>query len=104
METALALLGCSLQIFGPGHRNDVVAGIDVVNFAGDGARQLGQQIQRRPAEFVERHASAERRVLLLESKHRARIANARTRKSTYRTGRDRVHADAARAEGGSEIA
>ena len=75
-----------------------------MDFAGDAARQVRQQIQRRAAEFIQRHAAAERRMLLLERKHRARIADAGARQRADRAGRNRVDADAARTEIGGEIA
>ena len=52
------------QLFRPRHRDDVVAGIDIVDLAGDAARQIRQQIERGAAELIQRHAAAERRMLL----------------------------------------
>ena len=44
---------------GARHRDDVVAGIDVVDFAGHAGRQVGQQIERRAADLVDRHGPAQ---------------------------------------------
>ena len=38
-----------------------------MDLAGNSAGEVGQQIQRRAAEFLERHAAAERRILLQEA-------------------------------------
>ncbi|CEG09918.1 ABC-type oligopeptide transport system, periplasmic component [Afipia felis] len=74
-----------------------------MRLAGDTTRQIRQQIQRRAAQFVERDAAAERRMLLLERKHRARIANAGARQRAHRPRRNRVDANAIAAEIGGEI-
>ena len=86
----------AFQLFRARHRDDVVAGIDIVDFAGDAARQIRQQIQRRAAELIQRHAAAERRMLLLEREHRARIADAGAGQRADRPGGNRIDADAAR--------
>ena len=90
---ASALLPLVQHLLRPRHRDDVVAGIDIMDFAGDAAGQIRQQIQRRAAEFVERHAAAERRMLLLEREHRAGIADPGARQRADRPRRDRIDAD-----------
>src|SRR4029077_21028653 len=52
------------------HGNDIIAGIDKVNFAGDAGRKVGEKIEPGAAEVVERNAAMQRRVALLERKHR----------------------------------
>lgn len=49
-----------LSVFRARHRDDVIAGIDVVDLAGDA--EVGQQIKRGAAEFVQRDAAAKRRM------------------------------------------
>ena len=93
---SLTSVAVAFRLFRPRHRDDVVAGIDEVDFAGDAAGEIRQQIQRRAAELVERDAAAERRMLLLEGEHRARIADAGAGQRADRAGRNRVDADAAR--------
>jgi hypothetical protein len=42
------------------HGDDVVAGIDEMDFAGDAGRQIRQEIQASAAQFLQRDAAAER--------------------------------------------
>src|SRR5712664_1657781 len=54
-----------LQRFEAWHRDDVVAGIDEMNFDGDAARKIGKQIKCRSADFVDAHHAAQRRIAFL---------------------------------------
>ncbi len=47
------------------HADDVVAGIDMMHFAGDAARQVGEQIHRRVAHLLDRHGAPQRRVVFV---------------------------------------
>src|SRR4051794_19624008 len=40
------------------HPDDIVAGVDVVDLAGDSAGEVGQQVQPRAADVVDRHVAA----------------------------------------------
>ena len=51
------------------HGDDVIAGIDEMNFAGDAGREVGKKIKSGAAEFVERYAAMQRRMPLLEREH-----------------------------------
>src|SRR5258705_769360 len=51
------------------HCDDVEAGIDELDIARDSARQIGEQIDRRTADLIERHAAPQRRMPLLEGEH-----------------------------------
>src|SRR5262245_1394834 len=78
-----ALIAAALLIGPQGvrmrHGDDVVAGIDKMNFAGHAGRKLGEEIEAGAAEIVEGDAAAQRRVALLEGEHHARIADAGAR-------------------------
>ena len=87
-----------LQVLRPRRGDDVVAGIDVVDFAGDAARQGRQQIDRRAADLLERDGAAQRRMALLEIEHGAGIADAGAGKRAHGAGRNGVHPDALRAD------
>ena len=55
------------------HGDDVVAGIDEVDVAGDAGRQIRKKVERSAADLVERDTAAQRRMALLEAEHRARV-------------------------------
>ncbi len=42
------------------HADDMVTGVDVLDFAGDAARKIGQEIERAIAHFVDRDGAPER--------------------------------------------
>ncbi len=86
------------------HADDVVAGIDVMDLAGDAARQVGEEIHRRVADLVDRHGAAQRRVVLVPAEDVAEVADAGRRQRLDRPGRDGVDADVLAAEVGGEIA
>ncbi len=65
-----------------------------MDFAGHPGRKVRQQVERSATQFIERYAASERRVLLLESKHCARVADSGARERADRPGRDGVDADA----------
>ena len=99
---ALALV--HLERVGMRHGDDVVAGIDEMDVAGDAGRQIRKQIERGAADLLERHAAPQRRVALLESEHLARIADAGAGERADRPRRDRIDADRRRPEIDREIA
>src|ERR1700710_157069 len=76
LRGVLGLVGFAAQQVWLRHGDDVVAGIDEVDFAGDDAGQFGEQIEPGAAEVLQRHAAAERRRALLERKHIARVVDA----------------------------
>src|SRR5438552_4197599 len=45
------------------HPDDVIAGVDVVHFAGYAARHIRKQIHAGVADFLDRHRPAQRRVI-----------------------------------------
>src|SRR6516225_9831776 len=67
------------------HSDDVVAGIDMVNLARDAAREITEEIHRGIADFLDRHAATERRVVLVPFQDVAEVANARRRQGLDRT-------------------
>src|ERR1043165_8121589 len=58
------------------HRNDVVAGVDEMYFAGHAGGEVRQQIKPGAPKLLQGDAASERRMLLLEGEHRACIADA----------------------------
>ena len=86
------------------HADDVIAGIDVMDLAGDAARQVGEQIDGGVADLVDGHVAAQRRVVLVPLQDVAEVADAGRRQRLDRPGRDRVDADVLAAEIGGEIA
>ena len=83
------------QLVRPRHRDDVVAGIDEMDLAGDAAGQIRQQIKRGAAELVERDAAAAAANASAGTRTCARIADAGAGQRADRAGRNRVDADAA---------
>ena len=83
------------QRVGMRHGDDVVAGIDEVDFAGDAGGKIREQIKPGAAEIVERHAAMQRRMALLEGEHGARVADAGAGQRADRSRRNRVDADGA---------
>src|SRR5262245_40247487 len=61
------------------HPDDVVAGIDVMDLAGHGAREIGEEIHRGVAYLLDRHAAPERRIVLVPFKDVAEVADPRRR-------------------------
>src|SRR5207237_1776489 len=47
------------------HANDIVAGVDVVNFPGDAGREIAQQVQSRPADILDRDVAPQRRIIFI---------------------------------------
>src|SRR5260370_26695450 len=64
-----------LQRFEARHRDDVVAGIDEMNFAGDATRKIGQKIKCRSADFFDAHHATQWRIACLETEHLPGIAD-----------------------------
>ena len=58
-SVAPAFVG-ALELLEARHGDDVVAGIHVVDLAGDAARQVGKQIERRAADFLQRDRAPQR--------------------------------------------
>ena len=75
------------------HADDVIAGIDVMDFAGDAARQVGEEIERGLADLFERHIAAQRRVIFVPLQDVAEVADAGGGERLDRAGRDGVDAD-----------
>src|SRR5262249_2159096 len=87
------------------HADDVIAGIDVMDLAGHGARHVGEEIDCGLADLVDRDRAAERRVELVPFQDVAEIADAGSGQRLDRPGRDGVDADVLGAEiGGEEMA
>src|ERR1700731_817578 len=57
------------------HADDVVSGIDEVNFPGDGGRQIAQQIERSIADVIQLNILLERTVRPVPAKHDAGLAD-----------------------------
>src|SRR4051812_8377102 len=98
MTARIAARSLRFQIVRLLHRDNVVAGIDEVDVAGDAGGKIGQQVQRSTSVFVDAAAAPQRRMLLLEREQGARTAEAGAGRGTDRPRRNRVDANAARAE------
>src|ERR1700730_18799012 len=79
------------------HGDDVVAGIDEVDVAGDAGGEVREQIERGTTDLVQRHAPAQGRVALLEGEHLPRVADAGTGQRADLPGRYGGDADGGRA-------
>src|SRR5438132_14093277 len=86
------------------HSDDVIAGIDVMNLTRDAAREIAEEIHRSVADFLDRHAPPQRRIVLVPFENVAKVADARRRQRLDRTGGDGVDADVLLAQIGSKIA
>ena len=75
------------------HADHVVAGIDVVDLAGDGRRQVGQEVERGIADLLDRDGALQRRVVLVPLQDVAEVADAGGGERLDRAGRDGVDAD-----------
>src|SRR5437764_11090601 len=93
----------SPQPLRPRNRNDIVTGIDMVDFTGYAGRQIGQKVKRRPADILECHRFAQWRMGALEREHGARVGDAGPSERAYRAGRQGVDANALRAEIGRKV-
>src|SRR4249919_4074340 len=94
----VASLAIAAQRLRVRHGDDVVAGIDEVDFAGHAGGEVGQQVERGAAELVEGDAAMQRRMPLLEGEHHARVADAGAGERADRPGGDGVNANLPRAE------
>src|SRR5690606_13529712 len=86
------------------HADDVVAGIDVVDLAGDAARQVGQKIEARAADLLDGDGLLQRRVVFVPLEDVAEVADAGGGQRLDRPGGDGVDADAPAAEVDGQIA
>ena len=59
------------------HADDMIAGVDVMYFAGDAARHVGEQIRGRLADILDGDVAAQRRVVLVPFENVAEIADGR---------------------------
>src|SRR5262245_11174962 len=92
-DSALVRRGFVLERGGMRHSDDVVAGIDEVDIAGDAGGEVREQIERGTPDLVQRHAPAQWRVALLEGEHLPRVADAGTGQRADRPSRYGVDAD-----------
>src|SRR5690606_11990199 len=86
------------------HADHVIAGIDVMNLAGDAARQVAQEIEAGAADVVDRDVALERRIVLVPFQNVAEIADPGGGERLDRPGRYGVDADLLAAEVDGEIA
>src|ERR1043166_4139386 len=86
------------------HADHVIAGVDMHHFAGDAAREIGQQEHRGIADFSRRHGAAQGSVVLVPFQHVAKVANAGCGERPNRAGRDCIDADVLLAEVLGEVA
>ncbi|MDT4862368.1 hypothetical protein FQZ97_970180 [compost metagenome] len=75
-----------------------------MDFTGNTARKIGQQIDSRFADIIDIDGATKRRVAALIAEDCAGIANTGTSQRAHRTSRDRIDANALRTVIGSEIA
>src|SRR6516162_10140567 len=57
------------------HADDVIAGIDVMNLTRDAAREIAEEIHRGVADFLDRHAAPQRRIVLVPFENVAKVAD-----------------------------
>ena len=55
------------------HADDVIAGIDVMNLTRDAAREIAEEIHRGVADFLDRHAAPQRRIVLVPFENVAKV-------------------------------
>ncbi len=67
-------------------RDDIVAAIGVMHLAGDRARLVGQQVERRAADFIQVRSALERRMRFLIVEDRTGVGNGGAGKSAHGTG------------------
>src|SRR5690606_4475839 len=72
------------------HADDVVAGIDMMNFAGDSGRQVRQQVEPGAADILDGDVAAQRAVILVPLHDVAEVADPARRQRLDRPGRDRI--------------
>src|SRR3954471_1655603 len=77
------------------HADDVIAAIDVVDLAGDGGRQIAQQVDAGAADIIDRDVALQRGVVLVPFEDVVEIADPRGGKRPDRAGGDRVDPDVA---------
>ena len=83
-------VGCVLGL----HSDDVVARIDMMDLARHSARQVGQQVQPGPADVLDRHVAAKRRIIFVPLHDVAEVADAAGGQGLDRPGGDGVYANA----------
>src|SRR3984957_18060775 len=86
------------------HADDVIAGVDMVDFAGDAARHVGERIGAGLPDFLDGDIAAQRRVILIPLQDIAEVADAGGGERLDRPRRDGVDADVLYAEVGGELA
>src|SRR5262245_28675508 len=90
---AVFLRTAGLERIGLRHGNDVISGVDKVNLSGDACREIRQEIKPGASQFLQRDATAERRMSLLECEHISRVRNAGAGKRADRPSRDCIDPD-----------
>src|SRR5262245_8810915 len=86
------------------HPDDVISGIDVVNLAGDATRQIAEEIHGGIADFFDRHAAAQRRIVLVPFQDVTEVADPRRCQRLDRSRRNGVDANVLVTQVGGEIA
>src|SRR3984957_13747007 len=76
------------------HADDMVARVDMENFAGDAARHRRQEINRALADLLDGHRAAQGRVVFVPPQYVTEVADAGGGERLDRAGRDRVDANA----------
>src|SRR5262249_27531513 len=89
---------------GRSHSDDVIAGIDVMNLTRDAAREIAEEIHRGVADFLDRHAAPQRRIVLVPLENVAKVADPGRRQRPDRTRGDGVDADVLLAQISGKIA
>src|SRR6185437_5889955 len=86
------------------HADDVVAGVDVHDLAGDAAGHRGEEVDRAVADLLDRDRAAQGRIVLVPPQDIAEVADAGGGEGLDRAGRDRIDPNPLFAEVGGEIA
>src|SRR5262245_33760214 len=75
------------------HADNVVAGVDMQDLAGDAAPEIGQEIERARADILDRHRAPERRVVFVPFEDVAEVGDARGGERLDRSGRYGVRSE-----------
>src|SRR5262245_49085011 len=86
------------------HSDDVIAGVDMNNFAGHGSPEVRQQEERGISHFLYGHHPPKRRVVFVPPQNIAEVADPGGRQGLDRSGRYGIDPDILLAEIGREIA
>src|SRR5690606_20161172 len=86
------------------HSDDVIAAVDVKDFAGNAAPELAEQVECGAADLLDRDVALQGSIELVPAQNVAEVADTGSGQRAHRPSRDRIDADAVGPEVGGEIA